>query len=82
MFNIGSTFIMKTQLNITNSIDWLNENTQSSWSRSKFYRMRKLDFFSGSWRADKSTEYFTINSLKQGCEDIGIPLRKGLRRAK
>lgn len=44
--------------------------------------MRKLDFFSGSWRADKSTEYFTINSLKQGCEDIGIPLRKGLRRAK
>mgnify|MGYP003117392976 CR=1 FL=1 len=72
---------MKTQLNITDSIEWLNKHTQSSWSRSKFYRLRKLEYFIGSWRADKSTEHFTINELKRGCKEIGIPMKKGVRYA-
>lgn len=72
---------MKTHLNITDSIDWLNSNTQSSWSRSKFYRLRRLEYFIGDWRGDKSAEHFTINELKRGCKELGIPLRKGLRYA-
>lgn len=72
---------MQTQLNINSSIEWLNENTQSSWSRSKFYRLRQLQYFSGHWRADKSTEYFTVKELKRGCKELGVPLRKGLKYA-
>lgn len=72
-----------TQYSIKDSVVWLNENTQASWSRSKFYRMRKQKFFTGKYRADKSTEYYTKNALIRGCKKIGVPLTtKAKRNAK
>ena len=65
-----------TQYSIKDSVEWLKDNTQASWSRSKFYRMRKQKYFVGKYRADKSTEYYTKNALIRGCKKLGVPLTK------
>lgn len=45
--------------------------------------MRKQKFFTGKYRADKSTEYYTKNALIRGCKKIGVPLTtKAKRNAK
>jgi hypothetical protein len=71
-----------TLLNINESIQWLNTNSMDNWSRSKFWRMRKLNYFNGTFRADKNVDHFTENSLRRGCEKIGIPIKKRIKKIK
>jgi hypothetical protein len=64
------------QINITESIKWLNRYSQETWTRSKFYRMRKLRHFNGIWRGDKNADHFTVSLLKEGCKNLGISLKR------
>ena len=66
---------VKKMLNINESIEWLNDHSNTTWSRTKFWRLRKRNFFKGSFRKDTNSYYFSELNLKRGCKSLGLEVK-------